>query len=174
MRWAASHKLSIATSRTESPFVTREMYSRDEGIHRGVCTNPVAALRPSEQLDSEAHEPERHKHANRREVDAARIDPDLLVGNCVDDNGHFPIFCAVLGIVRTTSGATANTSEELEALASEGLLSPAVLSGLDPAAAYGVWCYNRRRHTREKSRDKRRPDGAYADVNKRAEKDHAE
>jgi site-specific DNA recombinase len=36
-----------------------------------------------------------------------------------------------------------HTYGELEALADEGLLSPAVLSGFDPGRSYGVWWYNR-------------------------------
>ena len=37
-----------------------------------------------------------------------------------------------------------HTREELEALVSEGLLSPGVLAGLDPEREYGIWWYGRR------------------------------
>jgi site-specific DNA recombinase len=67
-----------------------------------------------------------------------------------------------------------HSSGELEDLAREGLLSPGVLSGLDPDRSYGVWWYNRRKHTREKSRDRKRADGTYADVSTRVQKDRAE
>lgn len=66
------------------------------------------------------------------------------------------------------------TEENAPALVREGLLSPDVFDRLDPGAAHGVWWWNRRRHMREKSRDKRRADGTYADVNRRVDKDRAE
>jgi len=49
-----------------------------------------------------------------------------------------------------------------------------VLASLDPNLSYGIWWYNRKKHTRQKSRERKRPDGTYADVNKRAPKDRAE
>ena len=71
------------------------------------------ALRSSEQIDSEAHEPERHKHANRNEAGATCNREDLLVGDGLDYDGYFLAFRAVLSVVRATEGSPAALSQLL-------------------------------------------------------------
>jgi hypothetical protein len=51
--------------------------------------------------------------------------------------------CPVLRDVILSDLYKPHTSEELEALAERGQLSPAVLASLDPEASYGVWWYGR-------------------------------
>ncbi len=75
-------------------------------LYSGSCSvtgYSFAALRPSEQIDSETHEPECHKHANRNETGTARIHQDLLVWDGVNDDGYFLVPRVVLVVVQTVT-----------------------------------------------------------------------
>ena len=75
-----------------------------------------AALRPSEQIDSETHEPECHKHANRNETGTARIHQDLLVWDGVNDDGYFLVPRVVLVVVQTVTPRSPTIVEVLARL----------------------------------------------------------